>query len=252
MTSVAFDIGSCFTKVYFGGDLPGRRVFETPVGVRQLKQRFDLTSTSMVLDSFLRRLCSTASILACCKEIEVLVSPGDSTLFAQYVSRWFASASWNGVSRVVDAFSWLLEAQGANDGCVVDIGYQATRVVPILSSIPVVEAIALGSGMRELLALTVEGWASSPEAASASTSPQPLVAEVSQCILAILEEAVMHCNRYTQRPFVCGLFLLTGGGVAVEGVVGRIHSSLQKRWPNSRLLVLDTASPLCWSPTSSS
>ncbi|ESL07267.1 hypothetical protein TRSC58_05046 [Trypanosoma rangeli SC58] len=257
MTAVALDIGSRFTKLYFGGDTPSNLVFETPVGVRKLKQRFDVALTSTVLDSFLGRLCLAAGLLGCCKQIEVLASPDDSSLFVQYVSRWFASASLSGVARVVDASSWLLEAHGTTDGCVVDIGYQTTRIVPILSSIPVVEAITIGSGLREFLALPVEGWAASTEANSASTisapssSLQRLVIEMSQCIIALLEEAVAHCNAYTQRPFVFGVFLLTGGGIAVEGLVGTIDSSIQKMWPSSRRLVVDTASPVLWSLTPS-
>ncbi|EAN94258.1 hypothetical protein Tc00.1047053507519.167 [Trypanosoma cruzi] len=250
MTTVAFDIGSCFTKVYFGGDTPGRRVFKTPLGLRKLKERFDITLESAVLDYFLRRLCSAVGLLESCKRIEVLVSPGDYSLFTQYVLRWLASASLSRLPIVVDGPSWLLKAHGMTDGCVVDIGYQATRVVPILSSIPVVEAITIGSGTREFLALSAEGWLTSSEAISPSSSSsqlQGLLIEMSQCIFVLLEEAVAHCNAHTQRPFVSAVFLLTGGGVAVEGLVKGIQSSVLKMWPNSHLFFAETASPALWS-----
>ncbi|RNE99875.1 hypothetical protein TraAM80_07937 [Trypanosoma rangeli] len=251
MTAVALDIGSCFTKLYFGGDTPGKRVFETPVGVRKLKQSFDVALTSTVLDSFLGRLCLAAGLLGCCEKIEVLASPDDSSLFVQYVSRWFASASLSGVATVVDAPSWLLEAHGMTDGCVVDIGYQTTRIVPIFSSIPVVEAITIGSGLREFLTLPVEGWAMSTETNSVSSSSAPcsslqsLVIEMSQCIVALLEEAVTHCNAYTQRPFVFGVFLLTGGGIAVEGLWGQLTVVSRKCGPT--LVCLSLIQRLLWS-----
>ncbi|EKF38675.1 hypothetical protein MOQ_001113 [Trypanosoma cruzi marinkellei] len=252
MTTVAFDIGSCFTKVYFGGDVPARRVFKTPLGLRKFKERFDVALVSAVLDPFLRRLCSALGLLESCKRIEVLVSPGDSSLFTQYILRWLASALLSGLPMVVDGPSWLLKAHGMTDGCVVDIGYQATRVVPILSSIPVVEAIAIGSGTREFLALSAEGWLNSSETVSSSSSSsslqsQGLLIDISQCIFVLLEEALAHCNAHTQRPFVSGVFLLTGGGVAVEGLVKGIQSCVLKTWPNSHLFVAETASPVLWS-----
>ncbi|KEG12222.1 hypothetical protein DQ04_01881060 [Trypanosoma grayi] len=247
MADVALDIGSRLTKVYLGGNATRKCVFETPPAVQRMKERFDHTSTRAELDSFLHRVSCAACLWGSHGCVEVLSSADDSPLFTQYVMRWLSSVSLDRQPMLRDAHSWLLGAHGLTDGCVVDIGYGATRIVPILCGIPVVEAITIGRGMRVLLAPSPEGVVASLVSTSPPSSPPQLqipAEEVAQWIIAHVEEAMLLCNSQTQRPFVCGVFLLSGGGIAVRELLEGLQSAIQTSRPYAHVLVFDDSVPM--------
>ncbi|ORC87681.1 uncharacterized protein TM35_000212870 [Trypanosoma theileri] len=249
MSNVALDIGSRLTKVYFSGDVPSKRVFETPKGVQKLKERFNLGTSVEELDSFLRVLCCASRLMGTQKNVELLVSADENPIFSQYVLRWLSSITFRGSCSIVDQHSWMLNLYGAlENGCVVDIGNQATRVVPVMYSTPVVEAITIGSGMQDLFLQAAEEAVDLHETLSNSTYlklhiPLPMVAD---WIMMLIEESLVLCNPYTQRSFVSNVFLITGGGVAAAWLVKALRSNIIKNWPSSRVLFVSDSAPMLW------
>ncbi|KAH9598536.1 hypothetical protein LSM04_002755 [Trypanosoma melophagium] len=249
MADVALDIGSRLTKVYFAGDRAGKRIFETPKGVQILKERLNPGTSMEELDSFLLVLSCASRFMGTQKNVKLLVSADENPIFSQYVLRWLTSTTFQGHCSIVDQHSWMLNLYGSlENGCVVDIGNQATRVVPVMFGTPVVEAITIGSGIQQLFLQAAEEAVDLQETLLNSTYfklhiPSPAVAD---WIMMLIEESVLLCNPHTQRSFVCKVFLITGGGVASDWLVKALRSNIIKNWPSSRVLFVSDSAPMLW------